>query len=92
LYWEHHLDLRGPELFARHVDLRSLAPARGDLRGVFRWTVASREEIQHRLRASGEAEATIPVSLYDRAGKLVAEVEIEWSFTRQLSLGSGQGE
>ncbi|MES2964241.1 MAG: DUF4442 domain-containing protein [Bdellovibrionota bacterium] len=91
LYWEHHLDLRGPELFAKHVDLRSLTRARGDLRGVFRWSVASREEIQLRLRAGGEADANVTVSVYDASEKLVAEVDVEWSFTRQLSLGSGQG-
>lgn len=91
LYWEHHLDLRGPELYAKHVELRSLARARGDLRGVFRWSVASREEIQHRLRSTGEADAHATVSVYDDAGKLVAEIEIDWSITRQLSLGSGQG-
>lgn len=91
LYWEHHLDLRGPELYARHVELRSLTRARGDLRGVFRWSVASREEIQHRLRSSGEADANVTVSVYDSSGKLVAEVDVQWSITRQLSLGSGQG-
>ncbi len=91
LYWEHHLDLRGPELYAKHVELRSLTRARGDLRGIFRWSVAGREEIQHRLRTTGEADAHVTVSVYDTSGKLVAEVDVDWQITRQLSLGTGPG-
>ena len=86
LYWEHHLGLRGPELRARVVTLRLLSRATGDLRGVFRWTVAQREEIQLRLRAAGQAEASALVSIYDASERLVAEVDIEWLLSRQLAL------
>ena len=83
---EHHLGLRGPELRARVVTLRLLSRATGDLRGVFRWTVAQREEIQLRLRAAGQAEASALVSIYDASERLVAEVDIEWLLSRQLAL------
>lgn len=89
IFWEHHLDLRRSELRARRVALRSITRASGPMRGVFRFPVSDREAVLHSLRANGSAEADSTVSIYDVNGLLVAEVEIGWDFSRQLSLSGG---
>jgi acyl-coenzyme A thioesterase PaaI-like protein len=90
LYWERHLDIRHAEMHATSVSTRMLASARETLRVVFRATINEREEVLHKLRASGEAESTSSVSVYDPSGKLIAEVEIEWTITKQLSLSGAR--
>ncbi len=87
IFWEHHLDLRRQELRASAVRLRVLARASGSMRGVFRFPVGEREAVLHALRARGSAETESTVSVYDTDGRLVAEVEVAWEFTRQLALG-----
>ncbi len=92
LFWEHHLDLRRSELRVRSISLRSLARASGSMRGVFRFQVSEREAVFHRLRSEGSSAADSTVSIYDSAGRLVAEVEIGWDFSKQLSLPGGAAE
>ncbi len=89
LFWEHHLDLRRSELIARSIALRVLARAAGPMRAVFRFQVSEREAVLHRLRSDGSAHAESTVSIYDSGGRLVAEVEIGWDFSKQLSLSEG---
>lgn len=86
LYWERHLDLRHSELHAMNVSTRLLTRPRESLKAVFRSSVGEREEILHKLRADGEAQASGSVSVYDPSGKLVAEVDIDWTITKQLAL------
>ena len=88
IFWEHHLDLRRQELRARSVSLRSISRAAGQMRGVFRFPVGERESVLHQLRVNGDAEADSTVSIYDTDGRLVAEVDIGWDFSRQLSLSA----
>ncbi|MES2855026.1 MAG: DUF4442 domain-containing protein [Bdellovibrionota bacterium] len=88
LFWERHLDLRNSELQATFVSTRLLGVPRTSLKAVFRSTIGEREEILHKLRTEGEAQASTTVSVYDTSGKLVSEVEVEWTFTKQLSLSS----
>jgi hypothetical protein len=90
LFWEHHLDLRRQELRARSVSLRLIARAMGPMRAVFRFSVSEREAVLHHLRAETSADAESTVSVYDSDGRLVAEVEIGWEFSRQLTLMSGK--
>lgn len=90
LYWEHHLDLHRSELTVCAISCRMLAKATGAMRGVFRLPVSEREQILLALRSEGYASAESQVSIYDISGKLIAEVEIEWRFARQLALSSGK--
>lgn len=87
IFWEHHLDLRRQELRARSVSLRVLAPARGAMRAIFRYAVGEREAVLHALRSNGQASAESTISVYDGDGRLVAEVDVTWDFSKQLSLG-----
>jgi hypothetical protein len=57
------------------------------MRAVFRFPVSEREAVLHALRARGNAETESTISVYDNDGRLVAEVEVAWDFTRQLALG-----
>jgi acyl-coenzyme A thioesterase PaaI-like protein len=89
IFWEHHLDLRRQELRARAVSLRLIARAAGQMRAVFRFPVSEREAVLHALRVSGRADADSTISVYDSDGRLVAEVDVSWDFSRQMALGSG---
>lgn len=89
LFWEHHLDLHRQELRATSVTLRVLARAMGSQRAVFRFSVGEREAVLHTLRAQGAASAESTTSVYDNEGRLVAEVDVSWEFSRQLALGGG---
>ncbi len=90
IFWEHHLDLRRQELRARSVSLRLITKATGQVRAVFRFPIGEREAVLHRLRMDGFAEAESTVSVYDNGGRLIAEVDIGWDFSRQLALSSGK--
>ena len=89
IFWEHHLDLRRADLRATSVVLRSLARASGPMRAVFRFQVGEREAVLHRLRTDGSATSESTVSIYDVGGRLVAEVDVAWEFSKQLSLSGG---
>ena len=89
MFWEHHLDLRNAEAESRRVQVRILVRPEGEVKGVFRLPEADREAILHRLRAEGTAAAETQTLIYDRDGRLVAEVDVEWRLRRQLTLGSG---
>lgn len=87
LFWEHHLDLRNCEAEPREVHVRVLARPFGQMKGVFRLPETDRESILHRLRSDGAINAETQTLIYDRDGRLVAEVTIEWRINRQLRLG-----
>ena len=89
IFWEHHLDLGRSELLATSVSLRLMTRASGPMRAVFRLPVSEREAVLLELRSATFAEAESLVAIYDSAGKLVAEVEIEWRFSKRLSLAAG---
>jgi hypothetical protein len=92
LYWEYHLDLRRSDLSFSRLQLRILGSPgntiRGDLRAIYRISVSEREKLLHRLRAEAKAETEAEISVYDSRGKLVALVEVDWTFVKQLSLGT----
>jgi acyl-coenzyme A thioesterase PaaI-like protein len=88
LFWEHHLDLRHSEVEVERVQVRILSRPFGDLKGVFRLPEADREAILHRLRADGEVNVETQTHIYDRDGRLIAEVDGEWRLKRQLALGA----
>ena len=88
LYWEFHLDVRRNEIQTKRVQMRVLVRPTGDMKGVFRLPVSEREAILHRLRSDGIATAETQTLVYDKAGRLVAEVEVDWELRRQLALGS----
>lgn len=89
LYWESHLDLRHAGAQSSRVQVRVLSRPVGAMRGVFRLPVADREAILHRLRADNRADIETQTRIYDRDGRLVAEVDVDWQLSRQLALGSG---
>lgn len=89
IFWEHHLDLQRAELSVCALTVRFMTRASGPMRAVFRLPVSERETVLLTLRSQNSAEAQSLVSIYDSAGRLVAEVEIEWRFSRQLALGPG---
>ncbi len=91
IFWEHHLDLNRSELLASSVSLKIMAKASGPARAIFRLPVSEREAVLLTLRTETFAEAESLVSIYDSTGKLVAEVETEWKFSRRLALNSGAG-
>lgn len=90
LYWERHLDLRHSELQTVSVNTRLVGSTRDSLKAVFRASVGEREEVLHKLRAEGRAETAGSVSVYDTSGKLVAEVDVEWTITKQLALADSR--
>lgn len=89
IFWEHHLDLRRADLRATAIALRSLTRASGQMRAVFRFPVGEREAVLHRLRTDGRGVADSTVSVYDNRGRLVAEVDVAWEFSKQLTLSGG---
>jgi Domain of unknown function (DUF4442) len=91
IFWEHHLDLQRSELQATSVSTKLMTRAQGPMRAVFRYPVSEREGVLLTLRSETYAEAESLVSIYDALGKLVAEVEIEWRFSRRLALSAGTG-
>ncbi len=91
IYWEHHLDLKTSGVESRRVEVRILSRPEGEMKAVFRLPVADREAILHRLRAETRASLDAQTLIYDRAGRLVAEVDVDWELTRQLALGAGTG-
>ena len=86
LYWEYHLDLTSAGAEASRVQVRVLARPVGEMKAVFRLPVADREAILHRLRADGRTEVETQALVYDRDGRLVAEVEVDWRLCRQMRL------
>lgn len=89
IFWEHHLDLNRSELLASSVSMKLMAKATGPVRAVFRLPVSERETVLLTLRSDAFAEAESSVSIYDSMGKLVAEVDTEWKFSRRLALTAG---
>ncbi len=96
IYWEHHLDLRRSEMILSGLQVRPVGGTRqrglnhikGALKARYHISTAERENVLHRLRAKGIAELDSEISVYDEGKKLVAEVQLEWRFARQLSLGT----
>lgn len=86
VFWDHHLDVRYSELQMTQIQLRLLSRATGDVRAAYHLTVSEREAILHRLRSSEQVELMTPVSIYEKTGRLVAEVEVQWLMRRQLAL------
>lgn len=87
MYWEHHLDLRSAEVESKRVQVRILVRPEGEMRGVFRLPEADREAILHQLRAKDTVGIETQTLIYDRDGRLIAEVDVEWQLRRQLMLG-----
>ena len=88
IFWEHHLDLRAADAAVKRLQVRLLAPAKGELRGAYRISVAEREAILLKLRSDGRVEIETHTLVYDQAGRMIAEVEAELELHRQLALGS----
>lgn len=89
LYWERLLNLQRHQLHAVQINARFLAEANTDCKAVFTVTENEREAILFKLRSEGTATAPCPVNVFDQAGKLVAEVHVEWKFSQPKALGSG---
>jgi acyl-coenzyme A thioesterase PaaI-like protein len=86
LYWDFHLDPLSATAESSRVQVRVLAPASGEMRAIFRLSETDREVLLHRMRAGERVEVETLTSIYDQAGKLVAEVEVEWRLSRTLVL------
>lgn len=91
LYWERLLNLQRHQLRATQITARFLGEVSTDCKAIFSVSEAERESILFKLRSEGTATAPCPVNIFDEAGKLVAEVQVEWNFSQPKSLGSGQG-
>jgi hypothetical protein len=91
IYWEHHLDLRRSEISLHRVEARVLQRALGDLTGIYRMPVQEREAILLQLRRERVARVGAEVSVYDRQGRLVSQVELDWHLERNPALASGAG-
>lgn len=92
LYWEYHLDVRRSEMRTEAIRMRSISKSTGSLKAVFRMSVSEREAILHRMRAQGRADVETLASVYDRSGRLVAEVEVDWELWRPLALNPGSAD
>lgn len=90
LYWEYHLDLRHSDIESRRVQVRILSRPSGSMKGVFRLPVGDREAILHRLRSEFRAEVETQTLVYDADGRLVAEIEADWTLRRLLTLGEAR--
>lgn len=90
IYWEHHLDLRRSEISVRRVEVRVLQRAVGDLTGIYRVPVQEREAILLQLRREREVSLGAEVAVYDRQGRLVSQVELEWHLESSLALAQGR--
>ena len=92
MYWDYHLDFRHSRIEATRVQVRIIAPPDADsdqsFRGVFRLPESDREAILHRLRVEQSLSLETQTSIYDRNGRLIAEVEIDWRLSRRLMLSA----
>ncbi len=91
VYWEYHLDLRDAQVETKRAEVRILARPEGEVRAVFRLPEADREAILHQLRSKERVSVESQTLIYEKNGRLIAEVDIEWELRRQLALGSSQG-
>jgi acyl-coenzyme A thioesterase PaaI-like protein len=73
------------------VEARVLQRALGDLTGIYRMPVQEREAILLQLRRERVARVGAEVSVYDRQGRLVSQVELDWHLERNPALASGAG-
>ena len=92
LFWEAHLDLQDIEMRSRRVQARKLGEAVGEVRGVFRLPEADREAILHELRAEPTCDVESQTLVYDRDGRLVAEIDVDWHLRRRLRLQAGSSD
>lgn len=90
MYWEHHLDLRDAEVESKRAEVRILVRPEGEMRGVFRLPEADREAILHQLRSKETISVETQTLIYDKNGRLIAEVDVDWRLRRQLALGPSQ--
>lgn len=91
MFWEHHLDLRDAQVESKRVEVRILVRPEGEMRAVFRLQEADREAILHQLRSKELISVDTQTLIYDKNGRLIAEVDVEWQLRRQLALGPSQG-
>ncbi len=91
VYWERNLNVSRHEMRVAQLSARFLGEAEGDTRAMMNFSEAEREAALFRFRAEGEAVVPCCVQVFENAGRLVAEVTVEWCMTRPLVLGAGRG-
>jgi acyl-coenzyme A thioesterase PaaI-like protein len=65
---------------ARNGSIQYLRPALGEIRGRVRVPAAESDRVVAELDQDGRSELDVRVSLEDAAGKIVAEMEVHYSF------------
>jgi hypothetical protein len=85
-YWDHHLTSFHSRAEAVNLQFRRLGVVKGALRGTFYLATSERESFFQKLRANQSATINCETNIYDKDGRLVAQVEMQWQMDIILEL------
>ena len=90
--WARHVDVRVVKMRLSRLELRcdGTVPA-GDLRLSYVCEHDEREAALLRLRSTGRSRASCQTRLFDSAGRLVGEIDLDWELEGKPLLSRGQG-
>lgn len=91
VYWERNLNLSRHEMRVVQLAAKFLGVTEHDTRATMNFSESEREAALFRFRADGEAIVPCLVQVFESAGRLIAEVTIEWRLNRLLAIGAGRG-